>query len=32
LNEYEKALENPEDEEAYQKAFDNMDRHECLGF
>ena len=24
---YEKALENPDDEEAYQKAFDGMDQH-----
>lgn len=29
---YEKALENPEDEEAYQKAFDNMDRHNAWDF
>lgn len=29
---YEKALENPEDEEAYQKAFDNMDRFNAWDF
>ena len=29
---YEKALENPEDEEAYQKAFDAMDRHDAWDF
>jgi ATP-binding cassette subfamily F protein uup len=29
---YEKALENPEDEEAYQKAFDAMDRHNAWDF
>ena len=27
IHEYEKALENPEDEEAYQRAFDKMDAH-----
>ena len=27
IEQYEQALENPENEEAYQKAFDNMDRH-----
>ena len=29
---YEKALENPEDEEAYQKAFDQMDQHNAWDF
>ena len=29
---YEKALENPEDEEAYQKAFDRMDQHNAWDF
>lgn len=29
---YEKALENPEDEEAYQKAFEGMDRHDAWDF
>ena len=29
---YEKALENPHDEEAYQKAFDNMDRFNAWDF
>jgi ABC transport system ATP-binding/permease protein len=29
---YEKALENPEDEEAYQKAFDAMDQHNAWDF
>ena len=29
---YEKALENPEDEEAYQRAFDDMDRHNAWDF
>lgn len=29
---YEKALENPEDEETYQKAFDAMDRHNAWDF
>ncbi|TDE04111.1 ABC-F family ATP-binding cassette domain-containing protein [Flavobacterium hiemivividum] len=29
---YEKALENPEDEEVYQKAFDGMDRHNAWDF
>ncbi|MEZ4852653.1 ABC-F family ATP-binding cassette domain-containing protein [Flavobacterium sp.] len=32
IEKYEKALENPEDEEAYQKAFDNMDRHNAWDF
>lgn len=32
IEQYEKALENPEDEEAYQKAFDNMDRHNAWDF
>ncbi|MBE8727059.1 ABC-F family ATP-binding cassette domain-containing protein [Flavobacterium hungaricum] len=29
---YEKALENPQDEEAYQKAFDGMDQHNAWDF
>ena len=29
---YEKALENPSDEEAYQKAFDAMDQHNAWDF
>jgi ATP-binding cassette subfamily F protein uup len=29
---YEKALENPEDEDAYQKAFDGMDQHNAWDF
>lgn len=29
---YEKALENPNDEERYQKAFDDMDRHNAWDF
>jgi ATP-binding cassette subfamily F protein uup len=29
---YEKALENPDDEEAYQKAFDGMDQHNAWDF
>ena len=29
---YEKALENPEDEEAYQKAFDGMDQNNAWDF
>lgn len=32
IEQYEKALENPDDEEAYQKAFDNMDRHNAWDF
>lgn len=32
IEQYEKALENPEDAEAYQKAFDNMDRHNAWDF
>lgn len=32
IEQYEKALENPEDEEVYQKAFDNMDRHNAWDF
>lgn len=32
IAQYEKALENPDDEEAYQKAFDNMDRHNAWDF
>ncbi|CAM3529261.1 translation intitiation regulation protein [Flavobacterium saliperosum S13] len=32
IEQYEKALEHPEDEEAYQKAFDNMDRHNAWDF
>ena len=29
---YEKALENPDDAEAYQKAFDGMDQHNAWDF
>ena len=29
---YEKALENPDDEESYQKAFDGMDQHNAWDF
>ncbi len=32
IERYEKALENPEDEEAYQKAFDQMDQHSAWDF
>ncbi len=32
IENYEKALENPEDEEAYQKAFDQMDRYNAWDF
>ncbi|WP_415061071.1 ABC-F family ATP-binding cassette domain-containing protein [Flavobacterium sp.] len=32
IEQYEKALENPEDEEAYQKAFDLMDQHNAWDF
>lgn len=32
IEQYEKALENPEDEEAYQKAFDKMDLHNAWDF
>ncbi|WP_413997663.1 ABC-F family ATP-binding cassette domain-containing protein [Flavobacterium sp. W1B] len=32
IEQYEKALENPEDEEAYQKAFDGMDQHNAWDF
>ncbi len=32
IEQYEKALENPGDEEAYQKAFDNMDLHNAWDF
>ncbi len=32
IHEYEKALENPEDEEAYQKAFDRMDQFNAWDF
>ncbi len=32
IEQYEKALEHPEDEEAYQKAFDDMDRHNAWDF
>ena len=32
IEQYEKALENPEDEEAYQKAFDKMDQHNAWDF
>ncbi len=32
IERYEKALENPEDEEVYQRAFDDMDRHNAWDF
>ena len=32
IEQYEKALENPENEEAYQKAFDLMDQHNAWDF
>jgi ATP-binding cassette subfamily F protein uup len=32
IEQYEKALENPEDEEVYQKAFDKMDLHNAWDF
>lgn len=32
IERYEKALQHPEDEEAYQKAFDDMDRHNAWDF
>nr|WP_315143061.1 ABC-F family ATP-binding cassette domain-containing protein [uncultured Flavobacterium sp.] len=32
IERYEKALENPEDEEAYQKAFDQMDQYNAWDF
>jgi ABC transport system ATP-binding/permease protein len=32
ISSYEKALENPDDSEAYQKAFDLMDRHNAWDF
>ncbi|WP_375605264.1 ABC-F family ATP-binding cassette domain-containing protein [Flavobacterium davisii] len=32
IEQYEKAILNPENEEAYQKAFDNMDRHNAWDF
>ena len=32
IERYEKALENPEDEETYQKAFDQMDQHNAWDF
>lgn len=32
IEEYEKALENPADEETYQKAFDKMDQHNAWDF
>lgn len=32
IEEYEKALENPENEEAYQTAFDKMDQHNAWDF
>jgi ATP-binding cassette subfamily F protein uup len=32
IEQYEKALENPEDEEAYQKAFDKMDQMNAWDF
>lgn len=32
IERYEKALQHPEDEETYQKAFDDMDRHNAWDF
>lgn len=32
IEQYEKALENPEDEEAYQKAFERMEMHNAWDF
>ncbi|KAF2519434.1 ABC-F family ATP-binding cassette domain-containing protein [Flavobacterium salilacus subsp. salilacus] len=32
IEQYEKALENPEDEEVYQKAFERMDMHNAWDF
>ncbi|MFN8275232.1 MAG: ABC-F family ATP-binding cassette domain-containing protein [Flavobacteriaceae bacterium] len=32
IEQYEKALENTEDQEAYQKAFENMERHNAWDF
>ncbi len=32
IGRYERALENPEDEDAYQKAFEAMERHEAWDF
>jgi len=32
IERYEKALENPNDEEAYQRAFDGMDQHNAWDF
>ncbi len=32
IERYEKALENPADEDAYQRAFDDMDRHNAWDF
>ena len=32
IEQYEKALENPEDADVYQKAFDDMDRHDAWDF
>ena len=32
IKQYEAAIKNPDDTEAYQKAFDNMDRHEAWDF
>jgi ATP-binding cassette subfamily F protein uup len=32
IERYERALENPNDEEAYQRAFDDMDRHNAWDF
>ncbi|RTL13854.1 MAG: ABC transporter ATP-binding protein [Flavobacteriaceae bacterium] len=32
IERYEKALENPNNEEAYQRAFDDMDRHNAWDF
>ncbi len=32
IEQYEKALENPDDAESYQKAFDKMDQHDAWDF
>jgi len=32
IKQYEIAIKNPDDSEAYQKAFDNMDRHQAWDF
>ena len=32
IEKYERALENPDDSEAYQRAFDDMDRHNAWDF